>query len=378
MRVAFIVSETFTEKRHGGFGWLVRLIARELTRRGLETIVITWRDPGYPEKYVVNNSIKVLAYTYHYETKSVIRHLLDYKEAYRIIKDASADIYISFEAMVETLLAKISMKDSKHIVWAQDPFDWNDYELLASVDPHYKISKLRFYVNRLVFGLAYRYADQIFVQAKFYVNKLRNIYRVDPSRIRYLPNPVHPIPDESKIKKSEEPLVCYLGRMDPQKRYWIFFELAKCFPKIKFVAMGKPSILYKDLYEKVVERYANLDNLKILGFVSEERKREILSRCWVLCLPSIREGLPVAFLEALAHKCALLSSVNPDNIVEKFGCYVKDGNFARCLRELIDEDTWREKGELGYHYVRRVHLLETIMNKLSRELYRIAGRANTR
>ncbi|SPC33778.1 protein of unknown function [Candidatus Nitrosocaldus cavascurensis] len=34
-------------------------------------------------------------------------------------------------------------------------------------------------------------------------------------------------------------MICYVGRMDPHKRYWIFFETTKLFPDLKFVAMDK-------------------------------------------------------------------------------------------------------------------------------------------
>jgi len=38
-----------------------------------------------------------------------------------------------------------------------------------------------------------------------------------------------------------------------------------------------------------------LKDLEIKGFVSEEEKSRILSKCWILCLPSVREELPIAF-----------------------------------------------------------------------------------
>ncbi len=110
-------------------------------------------------------------------------------------------IYISIEAMVETLLAELTMRKSKHIIYAQDPFDEHDYKLLSSVDPYYRISKLRFRINKVIFGQAYKRADLILTQARFYIDKLRRLYGIEPTNIEYLPNPVHPIPEESLIRK---------------------------------------------------------------------------------------------------------------------------------------------------------------------------------
>jgi glycosyltransferase involved in cell wall biosynthesis len=372
MKIVFIVSEVFTEKRHGGFGWLVRTIGRELVRRGFDVAVLAWRDPGYPEKYSIDG-IEVITYPYAFETRSMFRHLRDYYGFVRVVnKDVEADVFISIEAMVETLIAETLKHDAKHVVWAQDPFDWGDYQLLSSVDPYYKISKIRFWINKLVFGLAYRKADSILSQARYYIEKLKKLYNVDPNRIIYLPNPVHYIPSEGSVKKSEEPLVCYLARMDPQKRYWLFFELARQFPDAKFIAMGKPNMLYENVYREIVDKYRELSNLEIKGFISEEEKRSILNKCWVMVLPSVREGLPIAMLEALAHKCALLSSVNPDGLTESFGYWAKKDDFEEGLKWLLKNDRWKRLGEEGYRYVKENHNIEKIINEfvnLLRQLF---------
>jgi glycosyltransferase involved in cell wall biosynthesis len=363
MRIAFIVSEVFTEKRHGGFGWLVRVVGRELVKRGFEVFVLAWRDPGYPERFRVDG-IEVITYLYAFDTKSVVRHIHDYYEFSKILRDVNADVFISIEAMVETLIAEILKPSAKHVVWSQDPFDRTDYQLLGSIDPNYRISRIRFWINRIAFGLAYRKADLILSQTRYYIEKLKKLYGIDPKRIVYLPNPIDYIPDEKSIRKSEEPLVCYLGRMDPQKRYWIFFELAKQFPDIKFVAMGKPNILYEDMYKEIARKYTDLQNLEVKGFVSEEEKKRILDSCWVLILPSIREGLPIAMLEALAHKCALLSSVNPDGLTEKFGYWARNDDFTRGLRWLLENNRWRVLGEEGYKYIKANHNIKKVVGEL--------------
>jgi glycosyltransferase involved in cell wall biosynthesis len=202
MKIVFIVSEVFTEKRHGGFGWLVMTIGRELVRRGFDVAALVWRDPGYPEKYSIDG-IEVITYPYAFETRSMFRHLRDYYGFARVVnKDVEADVFISIDAMVETLIVETLKHDAKHVVWAQDPFDWSDYQLLSSVDSYYKISKTRFFINKIVFGLAYKKADLILTQARCYIDKLKKLYNINPDRVIYLPNPVNYIPDEDKIRKN--------------------------------------------------------------------------------------------------------------------------------------------------------------------------------
>jgi len=132
--------------------------------------------------------------------------------------------------------------------------------------------------------------------------------------------------------------------------------------------MGKPNILYEDKYRNVVSKYVGLPNLEIKGFVSEEEKGRMLNKCWIVVLPSIREGLPIAMLEALAHKCALLSSVNPDGLTERFGYWAQRDDFAEGLKWLLENDRWSALGEEGYKYVRENHSLEKVINELISKL----------
>jgi glycosyltransferase involved in cell wall biosynthesis len=90
------------------------------------------------------------------------------------------------------------------------------------------------------------------------------------------------------------------------------------------------------------------------GFINQFESggiSSILNESWILVNTATREGLPNAFLEALAHKCALLSSLNPENVTGRFGFHVRDNNFADGLKKLLENDSWRAKGELGQKYV---------------------------
>jgi len=44
MRFCFITSEIFSGKRQGGFGKLVRVVGRELDKRGFDVSVACWRE----------------------------------------------------------------------------------------------------------------------------------------------------------------------------------------------------------------------------------------------------------------------------------------------------------------------------------------------
>jgi glycosyltransferase involved in cell wall biosynthesis len=81
-------------------------------------------------------------------------------------------------------------------------------------------------------------------------------------------------------------------------------------------------------------------------------------------------------LEALAHKCAILSSVNPDGLTERFGYWTKRDEFSEGLRLLLESDRWRRLGEDGYKYVRENHTLDKVITQFINRLEGLSRRSN--
>jgi glycosyltransferase involved in cell wall biosynthesis len=78
----------------------------------------------------------------------------------------------------------------------------------------------------------------------------------------------------------------------------------------------------------------------------------------VLVNTSPREGLPNAFLEAAAHKCAILSYTDPDRFASRFGHHVPENKLTEGLSNLLMDNRWRKSGEDGYAYVKEVFSVE--------------------
>jgi len=76
----------------------------------------------------------------------------------------------------------------------------------------------------------------------------------------------------------------------------------------------------------------------------------------------VSECLPVSFLEAAAHGCAILSFHDPDGFASNFGYHVVDGDLDEGLRCLLEDDAWRERGGRGFAYVTDVHELNRVID----------------
>ena len=135
--------------------------------------------------------------------------------------------------------------------------------------------------------------------------KIRGTYGVEAPEASLLPN-IIPLP-KGKILKSSRPTVVFLGRLDPIKRPWLVLELAKCYPDVDFLLLGKPH--FKGEGAWIPESPPG--NVQFLGHVSEDEKIRLLSKAWVLVNTSIHEGLAVSMLEALACETPLLSLQDP-------------------------------------------------------------------
>jgi hypothetical protein len=82
-KVCFITSEVFSGVRRGGFGKLVRVVGRELAKRGFNVSVICWREPG-EDSATELDGMEVLSYPYDFTTHSPLKHLMDYTKGFPV------------------------------------------------------------------------------------------------------------------------------------------------------------------------------------------------------------------------------------------------------------------------------------------------------
>ncbi|HEX8965575.1 MAG TPA: glycosyltransferase family 4 protein [Patescibacteria group bacterium] len=116
---------------------------------------------------------------------------------------------------------------------------------------------------------------------------------VEASQITIIPNGVR-IPKRILGKKEKTPTLLFLGRISHDKGIIdvldAFKQLKKRFPKIKLWIAGKQENknLLKNLPKDAI----------YLGFVSEDKKYQLLKKSWILVHPSLKEGWGLTVIEA--------------------------------------------------------------------------------
>jgi len=336
LSVCLIATEIFGWGRYGGFGRCTRMIGSALARRGVDvSVVVPLGDGQRPLEEL--DGMTVYGYP-----------LYKYISTGRIYRDIDADVYHSEEPSWGTRAALEAAPGRVHVATCQNPRTREDWRL---VEGFYPMRRRIF--NALFTGelkRAVRRLDAVYCQARYTVRKVREMYGLpyDPG---FLPNPVE-VPC-ARPSKAADPTVCFLGRLDGEKRPELFFELARRFPDIKFVAMGRAHDGGRDRLLR--GRYSGIPNLELAGFKTGPEKSEILDRSWVIVNTSVSECLPVSFLEAAAHGCAILSFHDPDGFANNFGYHVTEGDLDQGLEFLLGGNRWMERGEAGRAYVSEVH-----------------------
>jgi glycosyltransferase involved in cell wall biosynthesis len=207
---------------------------------------------------------------------------------------------------------------------------------------------------------AVKRADARYCAAEFLIPKVVRKYSLDTPP-GFLPTPVM-IPDA--VCKSERPTVCFVSRWDQRKRPEDFFALAKSFPDVDFVAVGGSRDAERD--RSLRELAGQIPNVQLTGVIDQFKSDELMkifSRSWILVNTSPREGLPNAFLEAAASKCAILSYSDPDGFASHFGYHASKGDLACGLEHLLAKNEWTRAGERGFNYVSRTFGIEPAMEK---------------
>ena len=335
------------------------MLGRELVRRGVRVTAVIPRRHGQRELEQIDGI------TVHgYPQESPWR-------AASLCREYDADIYHSLDPSLSTALAAAVQRKRRHVVTIRAPRDW--MQELRSPGRVGLAADCLLDENPFVW-LAVHRADQLLCASEDLVQMARAKYRV-----RYplfLPTPVV-VP--RRVQKGKTPTVCFMGGWRRYRRPERFFELARQFPAVTFVAVGRSR---DRRYDASLRReYRSLPNLRMTGLIDpfgSDALANILSESWILVSTGARPGLPDAFVEGAAHSCAILSDADPDGFASRFGYHAAQGDLAAGLETLLANDAWRELGERGHEHVLERFETGRVMGKYLEMYERVEGSSGER
>lgn len=137
------------------------------------------------------------------------------------------------------------------------------------------------------------------------------VEEVEPSaRVCVIPNPVPELAAQTPMLFSPTPVALFLGRVEREKGVDVLIE-AIAFARRRganwcLVCAGTGHIERMRLYAKELGLLES--DVRFVGWVDGEAKRQLLENCSVLVLPSLIENMPVVILEAFAHGRPVIAS----------------------------------------------------------------------
>ncbi len=364
IKLGVITDEFFDAKigRFGGFGWAARqlgLIFNGDASLGVDVVYLAgeqFAEPRMPETMVHGSRVILRQQTRLGNLRAVRRERFDML--------LTIEYNLGYSVFIRAL------PRTPVVVWVRDPRSADDaarvnavripgaeHEMPQGLESHDGTSLKRIARESAWFGRPLMLA----APAPLIVRKIEDAYGIEPPEFFCLPNPIQLNPPT--VKKSEQPTVVFLGRLDPVKRPWLFSELARHFPQVEFRFLGKSHFSGPGSW-----RADDLaPNVRLLGHVGEEEKLRLLSEAWVAINTSVHEALAVSFQEALACETPLLSCVNTGFIVSRHGIFTGrfEGSgmaslpaFRAGLQTLLDfPERRRQLGRRGREWVQDTHTL---------------------
>lgn len=184
-------------------------------------------------------------------------------------------------------------------------------------------------------SIVYAAVDRIVVLSEYWREVLTP--RVRPEKIQVLPNAVEPGAYDPDFGGGP-PHVVFVSNLVDRKGVSELIEALEDLDErdVEFRA----SIAGKGRLADVVDDLAaRQENVQYLGYVSEERKRELLDSGTVFVLPTYAEGLPIAMLEGMAGGNAVVSTTVgsiPEVIDEENGKLIEPGDSDELADALYD------------------------------------------
>lgn len=289
---------------------------------GHEITLLCCSFKGAKKREIVDG-IKVIRigkrYDFNFYVPIVARKLL--KEHYDIVIDNINKIPFFTPLYVRSPILAIGHHFFSHTIYREVNFLFASYVYFA---------------EKLVPKI---YRNQIFsVSSESTKNDLKgvpanNIHIISPAiSTEFVPSPE---------KKSATPLIVYLGRLKKYKcldlLLYAMKDVVLQVPSAKLIIVGAGDCLP---YLVKLTRKLNLAScVNFMGFVSEQKKIEILQSAWVVVYPSPKEGWGITNIEANACGTPVVASNSPglrDSIIHgKTGFLVEHGNIKELSGAII-------------------------------------------
>ena len=219
--------------------------------------------------------------------------------------------------------------------------------------------------------MAVKYAEKIIVLSKGVQKYFKDTYNRDTV---FIPNGVNkPEIRKSNIIKKKYGLdkndyILFLARIVPEKGLHYLIEAFKQLNTNKKLVIAGGASHTNEYLEKIKEMVKDDKRIIMTGFVQGQELAELYSNCYLYCLPSDIEGMPLSLLEAMSYgnKCLISNIEENTQVVEDKAITFEKGNvqdLKEKLEKILESNDLLEKREEISDYILQKYNWNDVTNK---------------
>ena len=359
----------------GGVEHQTTMTARWLARRGHAVSLIVWNE-GQPEEVDVDG-VRVISLCRQDDGIRGVRFVHPrWTSLARALRRADADVY--YQNCGESVTGQIAL-------WCRSKRRPFVYSVASDPECDPALPMLAHVRERILFRYGLRRAVRLIVQTRIQQRMLKAGFALDSV---VLPMPC-PGPSDGEYVAPQPPSagdarVVWVGRISPEKRLDVLIEIAAALPQVRFEVAGGAKA-GDQAADAVLARARALPNVRLLGRVARSDMPALYRGASALICTSSYEGFPNTFLEAWSHGVPVISTVDPDNLIQERGLgAVADTAPAlagQLSRALGSPERWTQlSGNARSYYVTHHQMDEALLRfeRLFAEAAAIGGRLHSR
>ena len=279
------------------------------------------------------------------------RNLKEYKGVniktiFTINKKGLDALIYSFLASIKVLFGKYDVihyhaEGSCAMLWIPHLFKKKTVVTIHGLD--WQRSKWGGFATKYIkFGekCAAKYADEIIVLSKGVQKYFKDTYGRETN---FIPNGVEkPTIKEANIIKEKYGLekdnyILFLARIVPEKGLHYLIDAFKQIETDKKLVIAGGASHTNDYLEEIKKKASEDDRIIMTGFVQGEELEELFSNCYLYCLPSDIEGMPISLLEAMSYgRNCLVSNIEENmQVCENYAISFEKSN-SQDLKEKLE------------------------------------------
>lgn len=366
MKIAMIGHKR-VPSREGGVEVVVEEISTRLTEKGCQVDIYNRKGKNVQDKNADKQKRKVK----------------EYKKAKLItiptINKKGIDAFLyGFFATIKALFGKYDVlhyhaEGSCAMLWIPHLFKKRTIVTIHGLD--WQRSKWGKFASKYIkFGekMAAKYADEIIVLSKDAQKYFKDTYNRETD---FIPNgvnePVFRKPNiiKEKYRLEKDSYILFLARIVPEKGVHYLIDAFKQINTDKKLVIAGGASHTNDYLKEIKKKIKDDNRIIMTGFVQGEELEELFSNCYIYCLPSDVEGMPISLLEAMSYGCNCLVSDIEENmqVIGNYGNSFTRSNIDSLKTKL--EALIGNENELRYNddisnYILKKYNWDMIIEKL--------------